>query len=129
MKELFNFDPSQVTIELASAFSYTPKILKNYIINRRRTGLLYIKKGTYEYSWQSGAFCAEADSLVYLPPDCQPYSYAIAFPSNFQGAETMQIEFDLRDINTNLPYAYSEHPIIVFENAQFLKEHFPATQN
>ncbi len=124
MKELFNFDPSQVTIDFTSAFSYTPKILKNYIVNRHRTGLLYIRKGIYEYSWQSGAFRAEAESLIYLPPDCQPYSYAITFPSDSQGAETMQIEFNLRDINTNLPYAYSEHPIVLFENAQFLKERF-----
>ena len=129
MKSLFSFDPSQTKLDVVLAFSYTPKILKNRITNRRNTGLLYILEGTYEYRWQGGDFRAEAGSLVYLPPDCKPYSYSISFPSDAQGARTMQIELKIQDVKTSKCISYSEHPTLVFENAQFLKGLFESVEN
>ena len=129
MEQLFSFDPSKTKIDVTLAFSYTPKILKNHITLRRRSGLLYVLEGTYEYSWQGGSFFANAGSLVYLPQNSVPYSYSITFPPELLGAKTMQIEFELRDIKTDACVSYAEHPTLVFENAHFLKERFVAVVN
>jgi len=129
MEQLFSFDPSKTKVDIALAFSYTPKILKNHITLRRCSGLLYILEGAYEYSWQGGSFFADAGSLIYLPPNSVPYSYSITFPPELLGAKTMQIEFELRDIKTDACVSYADHPTLVFENAHFLKERFIAVVN
>lgn len=126
MEQLFNFDPSKTKVDVTLAFSYTPKILKNRITLRRRSGLLYILEGAYEYSWQGGSFFAGAGSLIYLPPNSVPYSYSISFPPELPSAKTMQIELELRDIKTDTCVSYADHPTLVFENAHFLKERFVA---
>ena len=106
-----NFLLKNLTTEIILAFSYSPQILNNTITERKHTGLLYIERGEYLYSFNNNSFSAKAGNLVYLPPNSIKYEYKI-FNKN-GSALTHQIELDILDIKSNQPYKLSKHPILI----------------
>lgn len=110
--QLFSFAPEKSSVSIKIAFAYSPKNIDNDVTDRRTTGLLYIVKGEYQYSYEGGSFRAGENSVVYLPPYAR-YHYQV-FPGADAPAESMQIEFWLTDSETRKPIAYSEHPSFAF---------------
>ena len=113
---LFEFDISKTTLEVKTAFAYSPKILNYSNKNTRQySGFLYIVHGMYRYSFEGGSFLAGDNSLVYLPPKSKPYSYEI-LTDNCQELQSMQIEIDILDCDTKKPVAFSEHPVLITQS-------------
>ena len=108
MKRLFEFDAVHTVAEVVLAFSYTPRVMQNQILHRPHTGLLYVVRGSYAYTWDGGSFCAPAGSVIYLPPGSAPYSYSIE-----ESTETVQVEFDLYCAETKTPLAYGAQPMLL----------------
>lgn len=106
MKRLFGFDVAHTVAEVVLAFSYMPRVMQNQISYRPHTGLLYVVRGGYTYTWGSGSFCAPAGSVIYLPANSAPYGYSIE-----EGTETVQVEFDLYASKT--PLAYGKQPVLL----------------
>ena len=98
-----NFKISNFTTEIVLAFSYSPTVLSNSILERKHTGLLYVEKGEYLYSYDNYSFIAKAGSLVYLPTDSLPYKYKILSKDTI----THQIEVDIIDSKLNKPFTLS----------------------
>lgn len=113
---LFDFDPSKTNIDIKLAFEYTPKILNNHIDYRGKTGLLYIRNGTYTYSYGDSRFSAGANSLIYLPANSVTYDYHIS-PLGDEPVRTMQIELELFDCESGKPLVYSDHPMLLSKYA------------
>lgn len=106
------FDPSELKSEIKLAFSYSPKILNNYIKKRIRTGLLYVLSGEYIYSWDGFSFSGTSGSFIYLPPNCVPYNYQINTDGD-RPIKTLQIEIEMTEIISGEPVAFSKHPQLI----------------
>ena len=103
--------PALFQIKIESAFVYSPKIFKNKITNRVRTGMIFVAEGEYCYHFGQGeSFVAKAGDMVYLPPAPYPYEYRVNehFPTR-----TYQIELALEDGKTGKPFAFSKHPVLI----------------
>ena len=103
--------PAFFQIKIESAFVYSPKIFKNKITNRVRTGVIFVAEGEYCYNFGEGeSFVAKAGDMVYLPPDPYPYAYRV---NENLFTRTYQIELTLEDGKTGKPFAFSKHPVLI----------------
>lgn len=103
--------PALFQLKIESAFVYSPKIFKNKITNRVRTGIIFVAEGEYCYTFGEGkSFVAKAGDMVYLPPNPYPYQYRVkeSLPTR-----TYQIELELTDGKTGKPFAFSKHPVLI----------------
>ncbi len=107
MIKISECDPCGIRIADRAHFRYTPKILKNHIINRARNALIYIIKGKFRYFFDHREQFAEAGAFVYIPKDAT-YYYEIA-----EAVDAMQIEFDLSYTASGEDVVFSEKPLIV----------------
>ena len=106
-------------IKMESAFVYSPKIFKNKITNRVRTGVVLVAQGEYTYRFgKENTFVAKAGDMVYLPPNPYPYEYKI---NESLPTRTYQIELHLQESKTAKPFAFSKHPVLIkpSENQSF----------
>jgi len=98
-------------IKIESAFVYSPKVFKNKITNRVRTGVIFVAEGEYRYDFSEGeTFVAKAGDMVYLPPAPYPYEYRV---NENLYTRTYQIELFLEDGKTGKTFAFSKHPILI----------------
>lgn len=108
---MFGQSPALFQIKIESAFVYSPKILKNKITNRVRTGVIFVAEGEYRYDFGQGqTFVAKAGDMVYLPPDPYPYEYRV---NENLFTRTYQIELSLKDGKTGKQFAFSKHPVLI----------------
>ena len=108
---MLDFEPSRSTVEIKLAFAYSPKILFNHIVDRQRTGLLFVIEGEYLYSFEETSFLVKPGNLVYLPPKSKPYKYRILTSSS--STRTYQIELDFTKVEGLGSIAFSKHPILI----------------
>ncbi len=107
----FDFSPSETLVNIKLALKYHPKITVNEIKERRYNAFLYVLAGSYRYTFSGKEFTAAKDSLIYLPANSKPYKYYIENRNDF--AKSMQIEFQLSDVNTREPLFFSSEPILI----------------
>ncbi len=81
----------EVNVRLLAAFSYEPKVMRNFINNRRFSALVYVIKGKYIYRSGGQEIVLTPDTCIYLPPCGQDYSYEI----ESEETETVQVDFEL----------------------------------
>ncbi len=106
-----------VDARLIAAFSYEPKILKNYINNRRFSALVYVLKGKYIYRSAGQETVLTTDSCIYLPPGGEDYSYEIVSDDT----ETLQVDFELSFREGTEQGALSRVPIKINSDVERLK--------
>ena len=123
--DLFNFDISKSLIKIKLAMIYEPKILENSIAKRQFNGFLYILNGTYSYKFKHNSklenLCATGESLIYLPAGCQKYDYTVTSDSQAP-AKSMQIEFEITNVDNGVPLSFSNIPIIINAHLPKIKE-------
>lgn len=105
------FSTNHLITQIFLAFTYSPKILNNKITARKNTGLLYIERGEYLYSFDNKSFLAKAGNVVYLPPNSTQYEYKIL--STEANTLTHQIELNILDAKSNQPYRLSQNPMLI----------------
>ena len=119
----FDFQPLQSTVEIKLAFAYSPKILCNRIVNRQRTGLLFVAEGEYIYSFAQTSFRATPGSMVYLPPKAEPYEYKIL--SADATTQVYQLDIDFAEMGGLGGIALSAHPNLITDfNAEEIRKMF-----
>ena len=121
MEQMLNDYSFSTVIKKIYAFKYYPRILKNNVISRPRTSVLYILKGKYHYTGKNINFVAESGQAIYLPKGAG-YSYEILSDET----EVMQVEFLLEEKNSRQTKSitFCEAPTPIKENTYEIKSVF-----
>lgn len=106
-----------VNVRMRAAYSYKPKILKNFINYRRFSALVFVVKGRYVYRSCGEETVLTADSCIYLPPCGEDYSYEVLSDDT----ETLQVDFELLDAQNGRQVAFSRVPLEIKGNSEILK--------
>lgn len=106
-----------VNARMLAAYSYKPKILKNFIDYRHFSAFVFVVKGRYVYRSCGEETVLTAGSCIYLPPYGEDYSYEVLSDDT----ETMQVDFELLDVQNGRQVAFSRVPLEIKGNSEVLK--------